>query len=159
MSDITIRERFTETLFDLLKETFEQVQGIYLDRGTSLFETLATLSAEEASRPISARCSSMAAQVNHVRFYLDVLEKYILNEEVGKVDWQASWQPQSVTAEEWEGLKAQLRASYERVTSTLKAIERWEGEDEIGGALAIVVHTAHHLGEIRQALCVIKQSV
>ncbi|HEX5690580.1 MAG TPA: hypothetical protein VFX76_11290, partial [Roseiflexaceae bacterium] len=120
--------------------------------------TLATISAEEASRPISARCSSMAAQVNHVRFYLDVLEQYILNQEVGKVDWQASWQPQSVTAEEWEGLKAELRASYERVSRTLKAIEGWEGEDEIGGALAIVVHTAHHLGEIRQALCVIKQN-
>jgi hypothetical protein len=27
----------------------------------------------------------------------------------------------------------------------------------VGGALALVVHTAYHLGEIRPALCVIKQ--
>ena len=34
------------------------------------------------------------------RFYIDVLEKYIVGAEVGKVDWQASWQPQSVTDED-----------------------------------------------------------
>jgi hypothetical protein len=33
-------ERFTEVLFHALDETFEQVYGIYLDRGASLFETL-----------------------------------------------------------------------------------------------------------------------
>jgi hypothetical protein len=158
MSDATIRERFNETLFALLSETFEQVHGIYLDKGTSLFETLATISAEEASRPVSASCASLAAQVNHVRFYLDVLEQYMLNQVVGKVDWQASWQPQSVTTEEWESLKARLKAAYERVSGSIRAIEHWEGEHELGGALAIVVHTAYHLGEIRQALCVIKQN-
>ncbi len=33
-----------------------------------------------------------------------------------------------------------------------------DGEDAIGGVLAILVHTAYHLGEIRQALCTIKGS-
>ena len=33
-------ERLTFTLFGLLTETFEQVHGIFLDKGTSLFETL-----------------------------------------------------------------------------------------------------------------------
>ena len=37
-----------EILFKALDETFDQVHGIYLDRGTSLFETLETISAEEA---------------------------------------------------------------------------------------------------------------
>jgi hypothetical protein len=32
----------------------------------------------------------------------------------------------------------------------------WDSENAIGGALAIVVHTAYHLGEIRQALCTLK---
>jgi len=40
-------ERFTIDLFELLTETFERVQGRYLDRGTSLFETLDTISAAE----------------------------------------------------------------------------------------------------------------
>jgi hypothetical protein len=31
----------------------------------------------------------------------------------------------------------------------------WD-EDRMVGALSIVVHTAYHLGEIRQALCTLK---
>lgn len=30
-------------------------------------------------------------------------------------------------------------------------------EDTIGGALSILVHTAYHLGKIRQALCMLKK--
>jgi len=153
MSTPDLRDRFTGTLFALLDETFEQVHGIYLDRGTSLFETLATISAAEASRPISATCASLAAQVDHVRFYLDVLEQYMRGEAVGEVDWQSSWRLRAVTPEEWESLKARLRVAYERVIGVMKRVESWEGENEIGGALAMVVHTAYHLGEIRQALC------
>ena len=62
-------ERLTYTLFGLLTETFESVYGIFLDKGTSLFETLADVTAEEASRATSGRCATLAAQVNHVRFY------------------------------------------------------------------------------------------
>ena len=63
-----------------------------LDKGTSLFETLATISAEQASTPISTRCASIAAQVRHVDFYLEVLERYMMQQEVGKVDWGHIWQ-------------------------------------------------------------------
>jgi hypothetical protein len=94
-------DRFTSELYPLLEETFERVQGIYLDKGTSLFETLATVSAEEASRPASATCASIAAQVEHVRFYLEVIERYMRGETVGQVDWPASWRLTSVTPEEW----------------------------------------------------------
>jgi hypothetical protein len=150
-------ERFTSELYDLLDETFEQVHGIYLDRNTSLFETLETVSAEEASRPVSAKCASIAGQVEHVRFYLAVLERYMRGEAVGKVDWQASWYLKTVTDEEWEALKGRLRGQYESVLSVIKGFDTWEGENEIGGALAVVIHTAYHLGEIRQALCTVKR--
>ena len=46
--------RFTSELFDLLDETFENHHGIYFDRGPSLSETLAGVSAAEASRPVGA---------------------------------------------------------------------------------------------------------
>ena len=156
MSTQIPNERFTNELLDLLRETFEDVQGIYLDRGTSLFETLDTVSAEEASRPVSAECASIAAQVEHVRFYLDVLERVIQKQHVGKIDWQESWQLEKVTPEEWEALKGRLREAQESVLTVLKSHESWEGEDDIGGSLAILAHTAYHLGEIRQALCVVR---
>ncbi len=155
MTTATIREHFVETLNALLDETFEQVHGIYLDRGTSLFETLAGVTAEQASQPISVSCASIAAQVEHVRFYLEVMQRYIRGEQPGKVDWQASWQRQVVTPGEWQARMAELRAAYASVRDLLRGIESWEGENELGGALATVVHTAYHLGEIRQALGVI----
>src|SRR5215218_9868803 len=149
-------ELFTGELFPLLEETFERVNGIYLDKGTSLFETLDTVSAEEASRPVSASCASIAGQVEHVRFYLQVLQDYMQQKEVGKVDWAASWYLKTVTSEEWEALKQRLRSAYQDLTALVKGFDTWQGENELGGALAIVVHTAYHLGEIRQALCTIK---
>lgn len=150
-------ERFVSPLFQALDETFTKVGGMYLDRGTSLFETLATISAAQASIPVSTSCASIAAQVEHVRFYLDTLERYLKNEEVSGVDWGEVWRTVSiVTPDEWEASKTRLKASYERVLAIMKSFDSWENEDSFGNALAILVHTAYHLGEIRQALCTIQ---
>ncbi len=153
-----IAETFRNELLELLDETFEHVHGIYLDGGTSLFETLETISAEEASRPVSTTCATLAAQVEHVRFYLDVLEDVLLKQDTGAVDWQEIWRTvHGVTPEEWEASKGRLRDSYQRVLKLMKSFDTWEGENEISGSLAILVHTAYHLGEIRQALCTVKR--
>ena len=149
-------ERLTFTLFGLLTEAFESVHGIFLDKGTSLFETLADITAEEASRATSGRCATLAAQVNHVRFYIDVLEEYMLGTRTEHADWASSWQVGAVTEAEWAGLKARLRESYTRVRATMEGFDSWDSDDRVGGAFAIVVHTAHHLGEIRQMLCGIR---
>jgi hypothetical protein len=139
-------ERLTFTLFGLLTEAFESVYGIFLDRGTSLFETLADITAEEASRATSGRCATLAAQVNHVRFYLDVMEEYMLATRAEQADWASSWQVGAVTEEEWARLKAELQASYRRVRATMEGFDSWDNDNRVGGALAIVVHTAHPLG-------------
>jgi hypothetical protein len=68
-------EHFTKAIYLLLEETFDNVRGIYLDKGTSMFETLAGISAEEATIPVGGKCATLAAQVKHVAFYLDVLDK------------------------------------------------------------------------------------
>jgi hypothetical protein len=78
-------------------------------------------------------------------------------EEVARVDWREIWQnTREVTPEEWEAGKRRLRESYHSVVATIKNYERWEGEYGIAGALAVLTHTAYHLGGIRQALGVIK---
>ena len=99
----------TNEIFELLDETFDEVHGNYLDRGTSLFETLATVSAVEASRPVSARCASIAGQVDHVRFYLDTIRGYMQGTITGKTDWRQSWLVTDVTPDEWDALKQRLR--------------------------------------------------
>lgn len=151
-------DHFTTALYALLDETFDNVQGYYLDRGTSMFETLATISAAEASVPVGGRCATLAAQVQHVAFYLDVLEKSLRTGQYEQQDWDKIWRETSVvTPAEWEALKSSLRESYNRVTALIDATAAWPGEREIGGAIGTIVHTAYHLGEIRQALCSLKQ--
>jgi hypothetical protein len=148
--------RWETELFAILEETFEQVQGIYLDRGTSLFETLATITAAEASQPISSQCASIAAQVFHVRYYLAVLSGYMRQQPPESVDWPASWRVTTVSPEEWDDLRQSLCDSYQQVRQLCQSFEAWDGDEDISGALAIVVHTAYHLGEIRQALGVLR---
>ncbi len=151
-------EQFTNIIRYALTETFESVHGIYLDKSTSLFETLATISAEEASIPVGEKCATLAAQVEHIRFYLDVLEQYMLGSPPENVDWNEIWQTvSSVTEEEWADSQRRLRATYTRVSTSIFAIEAW-GEEQIGGPIGIIAHSAYHLGEIRQALCVLKSA-
>ena len=78
-------------------------------------------------------------------------------EEVGRIDWAASWQVQQVTGEEWEALQGQLTAAYRSALSCMARPDNWQRDESIGEAMAILAHTAYHLGAIRQALCTIKQ--
>jgi len=152
------KELITENLFATLDEAFVAHHGIFLDRGTSLFETLETITAAEASIPVGGKCSTLAAQVAHVNFYLEVLEDYILNKERDNVDWGEIWRRvNKVSTEEWKAYQDQLKKTYQRVISMLQNREDWNDERPIGGALAIAIHTAYHLGEIRQAMCTVKQ--
>ncbi len=150
-------ENFLNNLFSLFDETFENHHGIFLDKNTSLLTTLETVSAQEASIPVGGKCASLAAQVTHVIFYLELLEKYFLKQEIGKVDWGEIWRTvEKISPEDWEALKNKLRQVYTRLGKLFHDTENWNDEDVVGAAMAIVVHTAYHLGEIRQALCTLK---
>jgi hypothetical protein len=156
MPNMITAERFSKQLLEMFDETFENHQGRYLDKNTTLFETLATITAEEASRPVSATCASIAAQVEHIRFYLEVNENDLMGQEVGSVDWDEIWRTvEAVTPEEWEASKTRLHETYQRLRTLMQNIDTW-GDYQIGGSLNILVHTAYHLGEIRQALCTIQ---
>jgi hypothetical protein len=159
VSNIVDQVHVAQNLLEVLDETFVTHHGIFLDGGTSLFETLETITAAEASIPVGGKCATLAAQVAHVNFYIEVLEAYILNQDKGKVDWDEIWRRvNTVSPDEWQAYKNQLRETYQRVISMLQRMEDWNDERPIGGALAIAVHTAYHLGEIRQAMCMVKQA-
>jgi len=151
-------EHFTNALYLLLDEAFDNPQGYFLDKGTSMFETLETITAEEASIPVGGKCASLGAQVKHVAFYLDVLEHSVRTGIYERVDWGEIWRTtERVTPSEWEPLKSELRESYNRIKDLIRDTPAWPSEREIGGAIATIVHTAYHLGEIRQALCTLKK--
>ncbi len=147
-------QHFTSALLNLLKETFEQVQGYYFDRNTSLFETMADITADEASIPVGGKCAPLAAQVKHVAFYLDVVRKSTLNPDFPEVDWGEIWRAVGkVTEPEWQAIQNELRTNYAAMVTILPQAPAWADEGKVGEAIAIVAHSAYHLGEIRQALC------
>jgi hypothetical protein len=154
---MSIEQDFANNLFALMEETFEaKHHGIYLDHGTSLFETLETVSAQEASIPVGGKCASLAAQVAHVIFYIESFERFALQGDNSPRDWGEIWRTvEKVTPAEWDAYKRKLNDAYLRMSKLFHENKLWN-EDNIGGALSIVVHTAYHLGEIRQALCTLK---
>ncbi|MCB8927559.1 MAG: hypothetical protein H6652_18250 [Ardenticatenaceae bacterium] len=157
MSTTIDSDLFKKSLYMLLDETFDKVQGIFLDKGTSFFETLATISAEEASIPVGGKCATLAAQVKHTAFYLDVLVENVRTQKFERVDWGKIWREvTAVSPQEWQTIQDELRESYNHVKQLINDQAEWKNEYEVGGAMGMIVHTAYHLGEIRQALCTLK---
>ena len=110
MTEMIEREHFMIPFLNLLEETFETHHGIFLDKDTSLFQTLETISAQQASIPVGGRCASLAAQVTHVTFCLEFSEHVILYNEAPSVDWGEIWRTvKKVTPDEWQALKEKLK--------------------------------------------------
>ena len=149
-----IQADFTNSLFALLKETFEGTNTafgtMYLDAGTGFFDTIDKVSFEQASRSVAEGATTIAAHCEHVRFYLDFLSNY-MNEKFTMVEWKESWKVKTVSDAEWTALRGQLQKAYQKVTDTFNEVETWN-DFKITGALGILAHTAYHLSAIRQIL-------
>jgi hypothetical protein len=97
--------------------------------------------------------------VKHAAFYLDVAEKSVRTQQYERQDWGKIWRETgAVTEDEWEALRVGLRESYDRIKALIADTPEWPKEEDIAGAIAVIAHSAYHLGEIRQALCTIKRS-
>ena len=148
---------FKSEFFQIFEEAFETHHGIFLDRDTSFFTTLEGITSAQASIPVGGKCATLGAQVAHVIFYLEVIEAYIEDRDIGKVDWGEIWRRVGAVSDaEWSGYQENLKQTYRRVRELLENLQNWDSDRPIGGALAAVVHTAYHLGEIRQALCTLR---
>jgi hypothetical protein len=151
-------EVFRMALVSVLEETFERVeQGLFLDKGDSFFETLAAVSAEQASRPVSATCSSIAAQVNHVAAFVGWLNRSTSGQPVEPLDWAATWTKTDVSPAEWQELVDELRSAYRDLRSFATTNTHW-APPFVTGAFGLVAHCAFHLGQIRHALCVVRSA-
>lgn len=153
----TSPQPFVKALLTLLDETFDHVQGYYLDKNSSLFDTLSTLTAVEASIAVGGKCATLAAQVKHTAFYLQVLQDALLDPNSPPADWGEVWRTTSaVNPSEWQAIQTDLRSRYTSIQAFLATEPDLGSEDTLGMLMAVLAHTAYHLGEIRQALCVIK---
>jgi hypothetical protein len=151
-------DKLKKEAFLFLEETFDKHHGIYIDKGTTLFETLDSMTADEASYRASDKNASIAAHIRHVILYLSVMEQAIrgtLKDE--KVNWREIWEnDRPVSPDQWKALIAELRQEYAQIRQFLGDPKTWEREDAFGGSIAIIVHTAYHLGAVRQALALMR---
>lgn len=150
---------FVDNLFVLWREILgipEKEAGPVwvLDRNTGWAQTLAAVSAAEASRPIAPGGTSVAAQTAHAAYYLEGFEAIIENRHEGS-DWPGSFRPATVDDAEWARQKARLFAVAERVGALMRGNPQWRRE-QLGGAMASLTHLAYHLGAVRQMLRVVK---
>jgi enamine deaminase RidA (YjgF/YER057c/UK114 family) len=144
------KQHFTAAVAYLLRESFEgSPEGqasAYLDRGVGFFSTLDKISAADASREFTG--TTIAAQTEHAKFYLDRLCEFI-GGRTERVNWEDSWLIETVNDAEWDALRMTVRRSYENVLRCIATVDDWT-EDRTGMAIGMVAHTAYHLGAIRQ---------
>lgn len=142
----------TDEILLLFEETFKKVEGFYLDKGTSIFESINELKSVEASEKIDGSNETIAGHIYHVIFYIIVLQEYITDVRTGKTDWSKSWVVSEVTNNEWQDLKEKLRYEYDKLRGFIESIEEWVNGDYFGGILSILTHCSYHLGALRQLL-------
>jgi hypothetical protein len=142
--------QFVESVAYLLRETFEgSPEGqpsAYLDRGIGIFATLEKLSAAEVS--VDFFETTIAAQTEHAKFYLDRLCEFV-HGRTENVNWDQSWLIETVNDAEWDALRLTVRRTYENALRCLADVAEWNGQ-QVGMAIGMVAHTAYHLGAIRQ---------
>ena len=139
----------TKQLLAVLAEGMEGPRtslSYYLDEGGGLRQTLAALSAEEASRVRGN--NSVAAHAHHILFSFEAFGAYIRGDREQR-DWNQSWSVSTVSADEWTKLQEDLAREY---TSLREAVRGAADDDALRGAVAAVTHLAYHIGAIRQKL-------
>jgi hypothetical protein len=142
------------TLVTLLRELIDGPPGeaaYMLNAGDpGLLRSLDALSAEAASARPNNR-SSVAAHVDHVRYGLSLLNRWVGGESNpwASANWSESWKKVTVSDDEWASLRAHLRGE---AHAWMDGAGRDRDVEEIalGGMVGSVAHLAYHLGAIRQ---------
>jgi hypothetical protein len=119
------------------------------DRG--LLKSLVVLSAEQASRVSESGGSSIAAHVEHVRYGLEVLNRWAGGDQnaFANANYAVSWRRTHVSDDEWRARIDQLRREAHKWREHVLR-PRDLDETEVTGMIGSVVHLAYHMGAIRQ---------
>lgn len=115
-----------------------------------LLRSLDKLPAAAASVAGPGGGPSIAAHVDHLRYGLELLNRWSRGEEpFENADYGASWRRLVVSDREWAKLREQLGAEAHGWLATVRQ-PRELSDTELTGILAGVAHLAYHLGAIRQ---------
>jgi len=150
-------KNYKKWLLTLIQETFGvalQPAAYFLDSVSSgYFGVLENVGAELASQSLKPGNATVAAHCSHVVFLLQVVEKYLRGEDIktNREDWEDNWHVTTVSESEWNLIRKSLRDGYDQLISSIEAVENWT-EEALADSLIVLVHSAYHLGEIRQII-------
>lgn len=148
------KQAFTEGYLSILSEAVEGPQqsdwSIFIDQGTGVLQTLASLTAEQASQAPKAGHTTIVAHSEHMRFHLAGMNAFLRGEDP-KVDWAASWKITEHDEAGWEKLQHDLKSEYQTFRTFFEHHAEWDAR-AVGGAIGLLAHVAYHLGAIRQLL-------
>lgn len=150
---------FLGTILYLLRECFEgrpegQDYTWFVEGKEGIFDALEVTSAEKASIKPSPTCASIAAHTYHIRYALRGANAYLGGPEQ-EGDWESSWTKQTVTQEEWDELKKDVRYQYDFFVNYFKGEPDFSDEGNLVGFTAQLPHMAFHLGAIRQIMKIV----
>jgi len=116
-----------------------------------LLRSLDKLTAASASAAPEPGGSTIAAQVDHIRYGLSLMNRWSRGEPNpwATADWSASWRRSVVDDQEWATLRRNLGIESRAWLESLQAGRDYD-EMELNGVIASVAHFAYHFGAIRQ---------
>ena len=150
----------TTQLLTLLDEAFDNTEAswTYYTESSAAAGFLGALSAMTVE---NANCSplstSIAAEIQHVTFAMNVAAALIRGEEIA-VDaeqWGESWKVPKLDETAWSEMQGSLRQVYGELR---QAIERYATASNASFAHAsgVVAHVAYHLGSVKQKFAAIR---
>lgn len=153
---------FHRVLMNLLVEIFDGPPGseaFVLNPGDpGLLRQLDSLDCLAASTRSMPGKTTIAAHVDHVRYGLSLLNRWLGGEANpwAGADWNASWKRTSVNDEEWRTLRAELRRESEAWQKQIAKHTDWN-DLSAAAALSSVAHTAYHFGAVRQIVAALNK--
>jgi hypothetical protein len=151
MSAPDINAPAAELLLELLDGPADPDE-IWIIGGAShscLLGTLERFTAEQASRAPALGRKTPAAHAAHLLFSLELATQRLRGENP-PADWDASWEPSTVNADDWDRLREQIREASKALRQTIESRTTEWDPIAFKGIIATVGHTAYHLGAIRQ---------
>lgn len=155
-------EDVREIIRVLFNEAFEGSQGgwtwfVNTEPNCGVFGTIEGLTAEQASRSVVNGGRSIAAHVEHMRWWLANVNT-VARGGAWNPDWSGSWAVHEVNDQQWYELRAALRREFDLVLEAIEAVPEFDNREMLTGMLAMAPHAAHHLGTIRQMAATMKSA-
>jgi hypothetical protein len=152
---------FRTALLKLFREIFEgpEREAYVLNPGDpGLLRQLELISAAEASTSAEPGRPPIVAHVDHIHYGLSLMNRRIAGDKNpwATADWNASWRVAAVADEQWRALLGRLREAAVAWREGTAEFREWD-EASAPEAIAIVAHTAYHMGAIRQILGMVKK--